>query len=119
MIEVEAVQFSGSAMAEMQCNRRIFTAGMATLLLGMGFPNPARGQQLERSSLKLGVANKSHLYYLPVTIAERRGYFRDYALAIAMSDFEGGGGNRSMACSTALSISQQVRTSPYYGRNPA
>src|SRR5262245_19242916 len=92
MIEVEAVQFSGSAMAEMQCNRRIFTAGMATLLLGMGFPNPARGQQLERSSLKLGVANKSHLYYLPVTIAERRGYLRDYGLAIAMSDFEGGGG---------------------------
>ena len=91
MIEVEAVQFSGSAMAEMQCNRRIFTAGMATLVLGMGFPNPARGQQLERSSLKLGVANKAHLYYLPITIAERRGYFRDYGLAIAMSDFEGGG----------------------------
>lgn len=91
MVEVEAVQFSGSAMAEMQCNRRIFTAGMATLLLGMGFPNLARGQQLERSSLKLGVANKAHLYYLPVTIAERRGYFRDYGLAIAMSDFEGGG----------------------------
>jgi len=91
MIEVEAVQFSGSAMAEMQCNRRIFTAGMATLVLGMGFPNPARGQQLERSSLKLGVANKAHLYYLPITIAERRGYFRDYGLAISMSDFEGGG----------------------------
>ena len=117
MIEVEAVQFSGSAMAEMQCNRRIFTAGMATLVLGMGFPNPARGQQLERSSLKLGVANKAHLYYLPITIAERRGYFRDYGLAIAMSDFEGGG-NRSMPCSTALSISQQVRTSTYYGLKP-
>src|SRR5262245_16444329 len=91
MIEVEAVQFSGRAMAEMQCNRRIFTAGMASLLLGTGFLNPARGQQLERSSLKLGVANKAHLYYLPVTIAEKRGHFRDYGLAIAMSDFQGGG----------------------------
>src|SRR6516225_9866369 len=91
MIQVEAVQFSGRAMAEMQCNRRIFTAAMASLLLGTGFLNPARGQQLERSSLKLGVANKAHLYYLPVTIAERRGHFRDYGLAIAMSDFEGGG----------------------------
>jgi len=78
-------------MAEMQCNRRAFTAGMASLLLGTAFLDPARGQQLERSSLKLGVANKAHLYYLPVTIAERRGHFRDYGLAIAISDFEGGG----------------------------
>ena len=51
----------------------------------------ARAQQLERSSLKLGVANKAHLYYLPVTIAERRGHFRDYGLTVTMSDFEGGG----------------------------
>ena len=49
------------------------------------------GQQLERPSLKLGVANKSHLYYLPVTVAERRGHFSDYGLTVTMSDFEGGG----------------------------
>ena len=78
-------------MAEMQCNRRAFTSGMASLLLGTALLDPARGQQLEHSSLKLGVANKAHLYYLPVTIAERRGHFRDYGLAIAISDFEGGG----------------------------
>src|SRR5262245_8056040 len=75
----------------MQYNRRAFTAGMSSVLLGTAFLDPARGQQFERSSLKLGVANKAHLYYLPVTIAERRGHFRDYGLAIAMSDFEGGG----------------------------
>src|SRR5215467_8894627 len=75
----------------MQCNRRAFTAGMSSVLLGTAFVDSAHGQQLERSSLKLGVANKSHLYYLPVTIAERRGHFRDYGLAITMSDFEGGG----------------------------
>ena len=85
------MQFSGRAMAEMQCNRRAFTSGMASLLLGTALLDPARGQQLEHSSLKLGVANKAHLYYLPVTIAERRGHFRDYGLAIAISDFEGGG----------------------------
>src|SRR5262249_11961445 len=91
MIVVKRVQYFGGAMAEMQCNRRAFTAGMASLLLGTAFLDPPRGQQLERSSLKLGVANKAHLYYLPVTVAERRGHFRDYGLAIAMSDFEGGG----------------------------
>jgi NitT/TauT family transport system substrate-binding protein len=71
--------------------RRAFTAGVASLLLCPVLLDPARGQQLERSALKLGVANKTHLYYLPVTIAERRGHFRDYGLTIAMSDFEGGG----------------------------
>jgi len=85
------VQCFGKAMAEMHSNRRAFTSGMASLLLCPAFLTPVRGQQLERSSLKLGVANKAHLYYLPVTIAERRGHFRDYGLAVAMSDFEGGG----------------------------
>jgi NitT/TauT family transport system substrate-binding protein len=78
-------------MAELQYNRRTFTAGMAALVLCPASLDFARAQQLERSSLKLGVANKAHLYYLPVTIAERRGHFRDYGLAVMMSDFEGGG----------------------------
>ena len=78
-------------MAKMQYDRRAFTSGLASLLLCPAALDPAHGQQLERSSLKLGVANKSHLYYLPVTIAERRGHFRDYGLTINVSDFEGGG----------------------------
>jgi hypothetical protein len=40
----------------------------------------AYGQQLERSSLKLRVANKAHLYYLPLTLAERRGHFSSLGL---------------------------------------
>jgi NitT/TauT family transport system substrate-binding protein len=87
----KALQFFGSAMTELQYNRRAFTAGMASLLLYPVSTGLVHGQQLERSSLKLGVANKAHLYYLPVTIAERRGHFRDYGLAIAMTDFAGGG----------------------------
>jgi NitT/TauT family transport system substrate-binding protein len=78
-------------MAEMQYNRRAFTTGVASLLFCPVSLDTTHAQQLERSSLKLGVANKTHLYYLPVTIAERRGYFRDYGLTIALSDFEGGG----------------------------
>jgi NitT/TauT family transport system substrate-binding protein len=77
-------------MAELQYNRRAFTAGMASLLCPVSL-DLARAQQLERSSLKLGVANKAHLYYLPVTIADRRGHFRDYGLTVTVTDFEGGG----------------------------
>src|SRR5215471_2023826 len=113
----KAVQCFGRAMAEMHSNRRAFTSGMASLLLCPAFLAPVRAQQLERSNLKLGVANKAHLYYLPVTIAERRGHFRDYGLAIAMSDFEGGG-KRSMPCLPVLSISQQALTSTHCGRKP-
>jgi NitT/TauT family transport system substrate-binding protein len=77
-------------MAELQYNRRAFTAGMASLLCPVAL-DLAGAQQLELSSLKLGVANRAHLYYLPVTIADRRGHFRDYGLTVTMSDFEGGG----------------------------
>ena len=70
------LQFFGSAMVELHYNRRAFTASLASLLLSP--ISVGHGQQLARSSLKLGVANKAHLYYLPVTIAERRGHFRDY-----------------------------------------
>jgi NitT/TauT family transport system substrate-binding protein len=78
-------------MAGLQYNRRAFTAGMASLLTSPLCLDLAHAQQIERSSLKLGVANRAHLYYLPVTIADRRGYFRDYGLTVTTSDFESGG----------------------------
>jgi NitT/TauT family transport system substrate-binding protein len=75
----------------MAYDRRTFTAGLAGLTFFATFPRAAGAQQVERSSLSLGVANKAHLYYLPLTLAERRGHFKDYGLTIAISDFEGGG----------------------------
>src|SRR6266576_6432497 len=74
----------------MNCNRRAFATGLAGLTLCTAFPRAGSAQQLEKSSLRLGVANKSHLYYLPVTLAERRGYFKDYGLNVSIVDFEGG-----------------------------
>jgi len=75
----------------MAYDRRTFTAGLAGLTFFATFPRAAGAQQVERSSLRLGVANKAHLYYLPLTLAERRGHFKDYGLTITTSDFEGGG----------------------------
>src|SRR6266566_3216376 len=74
----------------MNCDRRAFATGLAGLALCTAFPRAGSAQQLEKLSLRLGVANKSHLYYLPVTLAERRGYFKDYGLNVSIVDFEGG-----------------------------
>src|SRR5207248_11518688 len=82
---------SVAPMSEPQCNRRVFTASMAGLVLCPASLDFAHAQRLQRSALKLGVANKAHLYYLPVKIAERRGQFPDYRLAGTVSDCAGRG----------------------------
>src|SRR6266700_498288 len=74
----------------MQYDRRTLIASLAGLPLCAISHKVAHAQQIERPSLKLGVANKAHLYYLPLTLAERRGHFKDYGLAITITNFEGG-----------------------------
>jgi NitT/TauT family transport system substrate-binding protein len=74
----------------MQIDRRAFTTGLGGFWLSTVMPGLAQSQQLEKSSIRLGVANKAHLYYLPLTLAERRGYFKDYGLNVAITNFEGG-----------------------------
>lgn len=52
---------------------------------------PARAQGTpEKSKLTLGVGGKSLLYYLPLTIAERQGHFKDFGLDVEINDFAGG-----------------------------
>ena len=75
----------------MTYDRRTFSTGLASVALCATFSRTAQAQQVERPSITLGVANKAHLYYLPLTLAERRGHFKDYGITIATSDFEGGG----------------------------
>jgi NitT/TauT family transport system substrate-binding protein len=75
----------------MTYDRRAFSTGLASVALCATFSRTAQAQQVERPSLTLGVANKAHLYYLPLTLTERRGHFKDYGLTIATADFEGGG----------------------------
>ncbi len=45
---------------------------------------------LERREVHIAVGGKSSLYYLPLTIAEQLGYFKDEGLAPTISDFAGG-----------------------------
>ncbi|MCA3636756.1 MAG: ABC transporter substrate-binding protein [Methylobacterium sp.] len=52
---------------------------------------PARAQGApEKPKLTLGVGGKALLYYLPLTIAERQGHFRDFGLDVEINDFAGG-----------------------------
>jgi NitT/TauT family transport system substrate-binding protein len=50
----------------------------------------AQAQAPEKPDLVLGVGGKPLLYYLPLTIAERKGYFKDEGLNVTINDFGGG-----------------------------
>jgi len=73
--------------------RRMFTAGAAGLVTGALVPG-AGAQALEKPRLTIGVGGKPLLYYLPLTIAETRGFFREEGLQVETNDF--GGGSRAL-----------------------
>jgi NitT/TauT family transport system substrate-binding protein len=50
----------------------------------------AQGPKPELSTVRLAVGGKPALYYLPLTVAERLGYFKDAGLNVEISDFQGG-----------------------------
>jgi NitT/TauT family transport system substrate-binding protein len=64
--------------------------GLATLALALAFSGAADGQTLEKKQVTLGVGGKTALYYLPLTICERLGYFKEQGLDVAINDFRGG-----------------------------
>lgn len=45
---------------------------------------------LEKKEVHIAVGGKASLYYLPLTIAEQLGYFKDEGLNVNISDFAGG-----------------------------
>jgi NitT/TauT family transport system substrate-binding protein len=46
--------------------------------------------QIEKPDVHIAVGGKTALYYLPLTITERLGYFKDEGLNVRISDFAGG-----------------------------
>ena len=50
----------------------------------------SQAQALEKPKLTLAVGGKNLLYYLPLTIAEQRGYFKAEGLDVTIVDFAGG-----------------------------
>jgi NitT/TauT family transport system substrate-binding protein len=46
--------------------------------------------QIEKRDVHIAVGGQASFYYLPLTIAERQGYFKDEGLNVRISDFAGG-----------------------------
>lgn len=69
--------------------RAALAAGAGALLAGYGTRGIAAGAP-EKTSLQLGVGGKPLLYYLPLTVTERLGYFKDAGLDVRIADFGGG-----------------------------
>ena len=46
--------------------------------------------QIEKRDVHIAVGGQASFYYLPLTVAERLGYFKDEGLNLKLSDFAGG-----------------------------
>src|SRR3984893_15480035 len=69
--------------------RDIALATFAAIGLLLPFVSHAQGK-IEKPKVAIAVGGKAGFYYLPLTIAERLGYFKDEGLEVEISDFEGG-----------------------------
>ena len=66
--------------------RHLVAAAGASLAL----PSLGWAQAVEKPKLTIAVGGKNLLYYLPLTIAEQRGYFKAEGLDVTIVDFAGG-----------------------------
>jgi NitT/TauT family transport system substrate-binding protein len=71
----------------LRATRRFVLLAAAVTIL---FPALAAAQTLEKKKVTIAVGGKNLLYYLPLTIAEHRGYFKDEGLDVEIADFAGG-----------------------------
>lgn len=67
---------------------------------------PAQGGAPEKSSLKIGVGGQGQIIYLPLTLADSLGYFKDEGLNVSIQDLKGGADalQAMMAGSTDLTM---------------
>jgi len=68
---------------------RLLAFAFASMLLALPLAAQAQGK-LEKPKVSIAVGGKAAFYYIALTIAERRGYFKDEGLDVEISDFAGG-----------------------------
>ena len=74
-------------------DRRSLIVGAGALGAAGALPGRALAQAAgapEKAKVMLGVGGKPLLYYLPLTVAERKGFFKDEGLTVEINDFGGG-----------------------------
>jgi NitT/TauT family transport system substrate-binding protein len=74
-------------MHRRRCLGHCLAIGIGLATAGATSAQPAG---LEKASVRLAVGGKTLVAYLPLTIAERRGYFIKEGLDVEISDFQGG-----------------------------
>ena len=65
-------------------------AAIVALALSLTLSAAAHAQSVEKKQVTLAVGGKTALYYLPLTICERLGYFKEQGLDVTINDFRGG-----------------------------
>ena len=74
----------------MKLTRRDALAALAaSTAVGLS-PATVLAQAAEKPKLTVGVGGKPLLYYLPLTVAEKKGFFKDQGLDVEINDFGGG-----------------------------
>jgi NitT/TauT family transport system substrate-binding protein len=61
---------------------------LAAIVLALG--GAARAQAPEKKDVKLGVGGATALYYLPLALTDKLGFFKEQGLNVEISDFKGG-----------------------------
>lgn len=75
----------------MKMNLKQFGIALALFALGyLSMNTHLFAQTLEKQKVSIAVGGKNLMYYLPLTIAEQLGYFKDEGLQVEISDFAGG-----------------------------
>jgi NitT/TauT family transport system substrate-binding protein len=69
---------------------KLAKAIVVTAALALSLTAAAQAQTVEKKHVTLAVGGKTALYYLPLTICERLGYFKEQGLEITINDFRGG-----------------------------
>ncbi|MBX3674347.1 MAG: ABC transporter substrate-binding protein [Burkholderiales bacterium] len=63
---------------------------LAALAVGTMVALAAGAQAPEKKKITIAVGGKNLFYYLPLSVAERKGYFKDEGLEVEIPDFAGG-----------------------------
>ena len=71
-------------------SRRRFATFATMVAASLAAPSLLAQPKLEKSRVAIAVGGKASLYYLPLTIAEQLGYFKEQGLDVEISDFAGG-----------------------------
>jgi NitT/TauT family transport system substrate-binding protein len=89
--------------------RRLLAIGFAALLAAGSASLETQAQAPEKKDVKLGVGGATALYYLPLALTEKLGFFKEQGLNVEVSDFKGG----SQSLTALIGGSADVVTGAY------